>query len=600
MSFFERQAEARRASRKLLWMLVPALAGLLVAANLASVAAWFVLRIFGFGDVLQFWPPAWFFAVVTVVTVWYVAMGTWDAINLVSQGGGAVARYLGARELDPRSAEVNELRLRNVVEEMAIASGLPAPAVFVMDGEDAINAFAAGATARDAVVVVTGGALRELRRDELQGVVAHEFSHILNGDIGLNMRLFGLLGGILRIWLAGQSVLERERRGREAQGANGKGNGLYVLAGALLTLVGEFGHWAAGRVSAAVSRQREFLADACAVQYTRNPDGIAGALLKLGRNREGGRIRHPYAEHAAYMFFGEALPLGHAAGAATHPEIQARLAAIYGRPVNLSEIASKLAEKPAASAQIVGTIAPEQVAYAASLLARLPAGVQGPLHDGEGAIVAMFALVLAPEGAGRDAQLAALGARAAAVAAAHAAIAPLGAVARLPLVELAAPALRKLDAEARRDFLARFDALIAADRRVTLQEFVLEAILRGHLEQAPVGSTALRSLGGEARTLLSLAAHASGAGAEAAFARGREALGTEMALAAVGELNLPGVRAALQRLRELHPLQKPRLLKAVSAAALADGKVSVRETELLRAISAALDCPMPPLAAVPA
>jgi Zn-dependent protease with chaperone function len=591
MSFFERQAQARRASRKLLWMLVPALAGLLVAANIASIALWYVLYLFGFGNTHDFWPPGWFFPAVTVGTAWYVAMGTWDAINLVSQGGAAVARYLGARELDPRSTDVNELRLRNVVEEMAIASGLPAPAVFVMDGEDSINAFVAGSAARDAAVVVTGGALRELRRDELQGVVAHEFSHILNGDIGLNMRLFGLLGGILRIWLVGQAVLERERRSREAQGPNGKGNGLYVIAGGLLSLVGGLGHWAAGRVSAAVSRQREFLADACAVQYTRDPDGIAGALVKLGA---GGRIHHPYAEHVAFMFFGEGLPMERMTSFATHPALTARLAAIYGKPVTLAEVASRVRNRPQAEKAPAAN-----VAYAAALLARLPASVQGPLHDGEGAIVAMFALVLAPEGAGRDAQLGALGARAAAVAAAHAAIAPLGAAARLPLIELAAPALRKLDAEARRDFLARFDALIAADRRVTLQEFVLEAILRGLLEDAPVGGAALRSLGGEARTLLSLAAHASGAGAEAAFARCREALGTGMALAAVGELNLPGVRAALQRLRELHPLQKPRLLKAVSAAALADGSVSVAETELLRAISAALDCPMPPLAAVP-
>lgn len=600
MSFFERQAAARRTSRRLLWLLLPALAGMLVAANGAALLLWWAGRvvIFPLLDLLPFWPPLWFYPAVTLATAWYVAMGTWDSMNLVAQGGAAIARYLGARPVDPRSGDVDELRLRNVAEEMAIASGLPAPAAYVMDGEEGVNAFTSGATAGDAVLVVTGGALRGLKRDELQGVVAHEFGHILNGDLALNMRLFGLLGGILRLWLRGEELRERLDRWTQemkTRGARPKGFLLEGLASGLLRGVGSFGHWAAGLVSGAVSRQRELLADACAVQYTRNPDGIAGALMKLGSDGRGGRIHHPFAEHVAFMFFGDGLPFDRVTSFATHPALKDRLAAIYGRPVSVPALAAKLAPKAVPPAERVGTVAPEQIAYASAFLAGLPAGLREALRSAEGAVDAMHALVLAPEGAGREGQLAALGARAQAVAALQAAIAPLGARARLPLVELAAPALRNLDAAARTAFFARFDALVAADRRVTLEEFVLEAILRGLLEPPRGGTRPLSSVAAEARTLLSLAAHAGGADAAAAFERGREALGEAMRLVPRAQLGLAGIRDAFARLRELHPMQKPRLLKAVASAALADGKVEPAEAELVRAISAALDCPMPPL-----
>jgi Zn-dependent protease with chaperone function len=617
-SFFERQAQARAASRRLLWLLVPAMLGMLVVANVAAFVAWLIVRLFLLSDLLPFWPPLWFPVVVTVVTTWFVALGTWDSMALVSQGGAAVARYLGAREVDARSTDLDEQRLRNVAEEMAIASGMPVPALYIMDHETAVNAFAAGSGPGDTVVVVTRGALAELRRDELQGMIAHEYSHILNGDIALNMRLFGLLGGILRIWLKGQALHDRDERSAERQREQGlepRGNLFVVVAGSLLKWVGAAGHWGAGSVSAAVSREREHLADACAVQYTRDPDGVAGALVKLGASGARGRIGHPHAEHASFMFFGEVLPLARVTRFATHPPVAERLSNIYGRRVSFGEAENRLRDRPeraqahapasavradpAAAAASVGGVEPAQLDYAASLLQGMPASLREAVRTPQGAVAAMLALALAPAGDTRDAQLALLGEQAGPAALAHAMIEPLGRRARLPLVDLAVPALRALDAGAKRDFLARFDALIAADRRVTLEEFVLETLLRAVLAGPDAPGTApgapLDALREECALLLSLAAHAGGAAAVPSFERAAADSGLRLALVPAQAIRLESVRAAIARLRGLHSLQKPRLLKALAQIALADGNATDAEVELLRAISASLDCPMPPI-----
>lgn len=599
VNFFEHQDAARRASRRLLWLLLPAMAALVLAANAAALVVWWLLRLHLLQDLLPVWPPAAFYAGVSLATAWVIAMGAWDSMILVAKGGAEVAQALGASEVDARSAGLAENRLRNVADELAIAAGMPAPRVYVMQDEHSINAFAAGLTIADAVVVVTRGALEELRRDELAGMVAHEFSHILNGDIRLNMRLFGLLGGILRLWNMGQTLLdntERHRRDIEARGGRYKGAGLYGISGVLLKAVGWFGHFLARPISASVSRQRELLADACALQYTRDPDGLSGALQKMHRNRQGGHIGHPWAEQASHMFFCDARLPGGRDGVLTHPPVSERLSRIRSRQAAPAPAALKVG-----APDTIGTVAPEQVAYAASLLDAVPPSLREALRAPSGAAAALYALLLAPEGETRAAQLALLGADAQRVAAMQPAVAALGPRARLPLVELAAPALRALSRDARREFLARLEALVAADRRVTLEEFVLQSLLGALLEEAGgrqdrAAPPTLPALAAQARVLLSLAAHAAGTEPRRAFAAGRAELGTAMELAPAADLKLPLVRDALARMRGLHALHKPRLLKALARAALDDGKLAVREVELLRAISAALDCPMPPLA----
>src|SRR5262245_8344336 len=195
-------------------------------------------------------------------------------IARLGEGGVAVARMVGARRVAPDTADALERRLRNVVEEMAIASGVRVPEVYVMDGERGINAFAAGWDVSGAVVAVTRGTLESLTRDELQGVIAHEFSHILNGDMRLNVRMIGVLAGIVFIGSIGEFIMRSMRGSRDGK------SGL-VLAGLALFIIGYVGLFFARLIKSSIARQREFLADASSVQFTRNPDGIAGALDQI-------------------------------------------------------------------------------------------------------------------------------------------------------------------------------------------------------------------------------------------------------------------------------------------------------------------------------
>jgi Zn-dependent protease with chaperone function len=215
--------------------------------------------------------------------------------------------------------------LLNVVEEMALASGTPTPPVYLMDREDGINAFAAGFSPNDAVIGVTRGTATRLDRDELQGVIAHEFSHILNGDMRLNLRLMGLLHGILIIGMLGYFILRMSffSQGRR-RSRDGKDGVPIVVIGAGLAVIGFAGTFFGNLIKAAVSRQREFLADASAVQFTRHPDGIAGALKKIGGFAQGSSIENPNAPIASHMFFGRATS-GFNAMFATHPPLAERI-----------------------------------------------------------------------------------------------------------------------------------------------------------------------------------------------------------------------------------------------------------------------------------
>jgi Zn-dependent protease with chaperone function len=224
------------------------------------------------------------------------------------RGGPAVAELLGGRRISPTTTDPAERRLVNVVEEMAIASNIPAPAIYVLDGEEGINAFAAGHSPADAAVTVTRGALRSLTRDELQGVVAHEFSHIFNGDMRLNLRLMGLLFGILLLAVVGRILLYAGPRGAYRGGGRRRGGGgQVVLIGLALLLVGYIGVFFGRLIQAAISRQREYLADAAAVQFTRNPQGLEGALKKIGASLvaggPGSQIANAHAEEANHFFF---------------------------------------------------------------------------------------------------------------------------------------------------------------------------------------------------------------------------------------------------------------------------------------------------------
>jgi len=323
MNFFAAQDKARRNTTRLVVFFLMAIASLIILSNIVILLALgFVNPEYLAADdfFAQFdWTQ---FAMVSVGIASVILIGTVYKLVQLSGGGRSVAEMMGGKLIPQDTYDYDEKKLINVVTEMSIASGTPVPAVYVMEHEQGINAFAAGYTQKDAVVAVTRGTLETLTRDELQGVIAHEFSHIFNGDMRLNIRLIGILHGILIIGIVGYYVLRAAPRSRSSRG---NGAAPLALLGLGLMVVGYSGTFFGNLIKSAVSRQREYLADASAVQFTRNPEGIAGALKKIGGNSYGSRVNAAAAEEISHTFFGEAV--GHFMNfmMATHPPLEKRI-----------------------------------------------------------------------------------------------------------------------------------------------------------------------------------------------------------------------------------------------------------------------------------
>jgi Zn-dependent protease with chaperone function len=361
MDFFQRQDNARRRTRWLVVYFIGAIFGLACTFYVISLPPYFHGNPESVG---AFWHPELFQVVVSVILI-IIALGSLIKAIKLRKGGKAIALAMGGRALTQAATDPDERELQNIVEEMSIASGVPMPAVYVLDREPGINAFAAGFRPEDAVIGVTNGAMRFLTRDELQGVIAHEFSHILNGDMRLNLRLVAWLHGILWIAIVGRGLLEGARRcipwNSEADDLKKAGLGLFFIGtgvGVIIYGLGSGGVFFGHLIKSAVARQREFLADAAAVQFTRNPMGLANALKKIGGLAHGSRIRSPLAEEASHMFFGNSLRASWFGFFATHPSLKKRIKLLDpnfdGRfphvtfPVGLSKLPPIIAPPPMA------------------------------------------------------------------------------------------------------------------------------------------------------------------------------------------------------------------------------------------------------------
>jgi Zn-dependent protease with chaperone function len=577
------------------------------------------------------------------------AIGTAALIFVVSlfkvarlgSGGAAVAEMAEARRIAPNSSDPLERRFLNVVEEMAIASGVRVPQVYVMDGERGINAFAAGWNVSGAVVAATRGALETLNRDELQGVVGHEFSHILNGDMRLNIRMLGVLAGIVFIGAIGEFIMRSTRESRDSKGAGG-----IFVAGLALFAIGYVGLFFARLIKAAVSRQREFLADASSVQFTRNPDGIAGALDQIRSASGGALISARCAEDLSHMFFGESVRLRLGGLLATHPSLDERIKRVnprfqpstyrQHRPPQAEEASAQSPDgaagfageaapagrrardagtawgrSPAESANLVGSVDAGKLDYAARLLAAVPAPLREALREPDGACAAMVALLIAPKEEVMRQQLDAV-ARATTLAERVAALLPhtrdLGLGFHLPVIDLALATVKSAPEATKKNLVAALEAAAYADRRVSLHEFVVLTLVRDQLapnaKPGAMPSKRIAQLEAAAATVLALMAHA-GTRADATGARqdalqaalraGAETMGIAEGAAAKAVLNLDAARAALEALKELAPMQKAVLVKGLFAAVTADGTIRVAEAGLMRLVGAMLDCPLPPL-----
>lgn len=319
-NFFQQQDLARRNTKILILLFMLAVLSLIVLTNVL------VMLSFGFFQGQQAMRLPWelisTISLVVIAVVGLAIVAKWQQLKL---GGRTIAQSLGGERLSADSKDPLQRRLLNVVEEMALAANLPVPPVYLLP-ERGINAFAAGYSPADAVIGVTQGCIEQLNRDELQGVVAHEFSHILNGDMRMNIRLIAILNGILFIGHIGYYLLRAGRGARIGFSSRkrGEGAGAIMLLGIGLVVIGYLGSFFGNLIKAAVSRQREYLADASAVQFSRNPLGIAGALKRIGGYKPGSRIQHGNADEVSHFFFGEAISRW-AAIFATHPPLEKRI-----------------------------------------------------------------------------------------------------------------------------------------------------------------------------------------------------------------------------------------------------------------------------------
>lgn len=649
--FFTRQDEARRTTRRLVVLFALAVAAIVVAVYLAVVILLFGAGLKGI-DVGQpgLWRPelfAWVAAATLLVILGGSSFKSWQ----LRAGGPAVAELLGGRPVDPNTDDPDERRLLNVVEEMAIASGTKVPDVYLLDDERGINAFAAGHDPDDMVIGVTRGTAHLLTRDELQGVIAHEFSHILHGDVRLDLRLMGLVFGILAISTIGYYVM----RGGSWSSRRRKGAGL-ALVGLALFVIGWIGVFFGRLIKAAVSRQREFLADASAVQYTRNPSGIAGALRKIGGSTGGSRIRSGRAEEASHLFFADGLKERWFGMTATHPPLDERIRRIdpsfdgtYPEvrwPEEAEEVPPAERRAAAPSSPIpglppvltgalggaeaaggagpgdlvgsVGTFDPTHLAWAAALLESLPDPLLAAAHEPASAPALVYGLLLDPKPEVRTKQVAALKRladpdRLAELERLLPALERVPRDSRLPLVDLTLPALRRLSADQYRSFRETVGALAEADERIDLFEYALRRMILRHLEPRFAPETdrtegkavqfyALRGLREEISCLLSMLAHAgheSPQEAREAVAEGASELAGLVQVDALERdaCRLSAFDAALEQLARVAPRLKERILRAAVAAAGHDRRVTGAEAELLRAIADGLGCPVPPFLA---
>lgn len=652
MDFYKAQDDARRKTGRLVALFMAAVLTLVVLTNaLVGMIYLFttdtaVATGYGLFDALASIPlETW--AMVTVGVVGVIALACGFKFLELRGGGSAIAEALGGRQISPNTNDPRQKRLLNVVEEMALASGIPVPPVYLVP-EPSINAFAAGFGTGDAVLGINQGTIDTLTRDELQGVVAHEFSHLLNGDTRINLRLIALLHGILFIGLIGRMLMRgSSRRGSGRRGSNG-GAPIAVLAIGLL-VIGYGGTFFGNLIKSAVSRQREYLADGSAVQFTRNPDGIAGALKKIGGSALGSTMAHPRAAQASHMLFGQGMT--HLLGSimATHPPLPDRIRAIHpdwdGKfvvPERLTVTAEQVAREqlPAGASGLAGSLeispAPDatphsdfdvveqRVADASTLVgnpndaahdaALAVLATTGPrllqaAHEPLGARALCYALLLASDDSVRKAQLSRLASSEPAslvlqTRSLQSATSAIDDLHRLSLVQAAMPALKTGSREQYRRFLRTITTLIRADADIKLFEWVMHRVLikdlSPHFERpkaAPLRHRKLEALSSECIELLSALARKGSRGSDArqdAFNVGLQSLGISGDFQTRDDANYARLSHALKALRTISPLAKPRIIKACANTVLADDTVTVSEGALLQGVAATLDCPLPP------
>jgi Zn-dependent protease with chaperone function len=650
-NFFARQRDARKSCRNQLILFAMAVFIIVIVTTMTIRFAWYLYistqahTLINFEaaqryqqklSTFTFFDPA-FFLFMAMLIICFILAASLIKMSSLQKGGGAVAEMLGGRAICGVTTDPSEKRLINVVEEMAIASGIPVPQVYVLDAENNINAFAAGLEITDSAVAVTKGTLNKLNREELQGVIGHEFSHILNGDARLNMQLIGILFGIMFMGIIGRQILSKGRFSARM--------GLPVIAaGFCLMIIGSIGTFMGRLMQCAISRQKEFLADASAVQFTRNPMGLAGALKKIGGSTFGSQINSPGARQASHLFFSESHPHKLFAFLATHPPLAERIRLLdpsfdgnfpkmeedvskvkaqYSTPFWGTSHAGKTLHVPAGSPLLailpaevvhhVGNPSKENIEQSRTFLDSIPEEIIETVKSPQGAASVIYALLMDHDAVLRSSQLPALD-RAMVVRGQTDNILKIAGQLsglqqnlRLPLIELAMPALKGLTSMEKRNFLLVLHSCINTDGCLSLFELSVLWILEKYLNPSEdlFRSVKIFSFSRVGLDIVVLLQALACTGHAADRAEAQEAF--HAGIARIPELaahkpvftfeeiaSYAKVNNALTRLIEASFKIRESVIDACAHCAFSDHEVTVEERELLRIIALALQCPLPP------
>ncbi|MGU3807755.1 M48 family metallopeptidase [Vibrio diabolicus] len=533
---------------------------------------------------------------------------------LTSNGGRGVAESIGGKLISSNTLDAKHRQLLNVVEEMAIASGIPVPPVYVMQEERGINAFAAGMSIDDAVIGVTQGALDSFTRDELQGVIAHEFSHILNGDMRLNTRLIGVLFGITCIAHFGHLVLDNTHhtsRVSRSSSDSDKGFAVIMLIAIICLVLGWIGTLFGSMIKAAISRQREFLADASAVQFTRNDQGIAGALKKIGSHMAGSSLNTKASDEMSHMMFGQSKLSGFSGLFATHPPLEERIRRIEPgwdgsfsqsshRPTTSFENDNVSGFSSGTSTQPEKPTTAELSEVGQQLLNQLPSELVDIAREPYSARFIAFALIFD----GSELQREMIKSHIPNVSQAQ--LLPwldydLPLHLRFPLLELSIPALKSLSEGQKNRLCQVLRELSQTDDHYSLAEWCVINLLEKQLLESYGCTKQIQSLKQLKESVfwllreLAWVSHSQPEDAQRAFSSALTCLGFNDAELQPANKNWGLNRAALELLLQLKPKSRRLFVKACRLAIESDGKVTVAEGELYRVIACFLEVPEPPL-----
>ncbi len=649
MNFFEAQDSARRSTSLLILLFALAIVLLLVLSNFLVFEFIYFTQYsqltFTLSELALVYDSD-LSIVLSAAILLFICLGSLYKLIQLSSGGSVIAQHLGGVIIPRSSSDPLHKKILNVVEEMAIASGTPVPQVYILN-EQGINAFAAGWKTTNAVIGITQGALERLSRDELQGVIAHEFSHIFNGDMRLNIRLIAILHGILMIGMLGRMILRSLRYARSSRSNKGGGQALLVILGigGALAVVGYTGTFFGNWIKSLISRQREFLADASAVQFTRSNEGIANALKKIGGAIPGSAILAASVDEYSHAYFA----LGDTAFSlfsfSTHPPLKQRILRIQpnwdgkyffderkarhpeGKKDSQSETVRRkkaFATSIAAGAGIditlndamhaldnVGDVSKQQIDAAHAWHIQMSDKILAHAENPYGAQALILALLIDKDADIEQQQFAVLNEvigelHASNVKQVQLDVAELARSQTLSLIDLALPTLREMTVEQYQRFKRCVQQLISADKKVELREWIIQRVVLQHLDEQygkrkkPVAKYfVLGSAKYASELMLSLLAyleHKDQSQAEQAFDGAKKAVSAgALKLLPKDVISLDGLNNAMDELAFLKPPIKKRFLQACVSCIAYDGKVTVEAYELTRAIASCLDCPMPPV-----